>query len=98
MLLTGHALIKTGFNSPQLAAQGSPSVSCLLYSVFKISLPGQMKAWVEECVHSGRYANSSGYVRDLIRRDKHGKNPDCNGLFAEAPARDRKVGLPAGHN
>jgi antitoxin ParD1/3/4 len=28
-----------------------------------------MKNWVEECVQSGRYANASDYVRDLIRRD-----------------------------
>ncbi len=38
-------------------------------ATMNISLPEQMKAWVEECVHSGRYANSSDYVRDLIRRD-----------------------------
>lgn len=28
-----------------------------------------MKNWVEECVQSGRYANASDYVRDLIRQD-----------------------------
>lgn len=38
-------------------------------ATMNISLPGQMKDWVEECVHSGRYANSSDYVRDLIRKD-----------------------------
>lgn len=38
-------------------------------ATMNISLPEQMKAWVEECVHSGRYANSSDYIRDLIRRD-----------------------------
>ena len=38
-------------------------------ATMNISLPEQMKAWVEECVHSGRYSNSSDYVRDLIRRD-----------------------------
>ena len=38
-------------------------------ATMNISLPEQMKAWVEECVHSGRYANSSDYVRDLIRKD-----------------------------
>ena len=35
-----------------------------------ISLPDRMKSWVEEQARSGRYANSSDYVRDLIRRDK----------------------------
>ncbi len=35
-----------------------------------ISLPDPMKSWVEEQSRSGRYANSSDYVRDLIRRDR----------------------------
>ena len=34
-----------------------------------ISLPDQMKAWVESRSADGRYSNSSDYVRDLIRRD-----------------------------
>jgi len=36
-----------------------------------ISLPDPMKSWVEEQTQSGRYANSSDYVRDLIRRDRN---------------------------
>ncbi len=35
-----------------------------------ISLPDPMKTWVEEQAKAGRYANSSDYVRDLIRRDR----------------------------
>ena len=35
-----------------------------------VSLPDPMKSWVEQQSHSGRYANSSDYVRDLIRRDQ----------------------------
>ncbi|MGC1486313.1 MAG: type II toxin-antitoxin system ParD family antitoxin [Albidovulum sp.] len=35
-----------------------------------ISLPDPMKSWVETQTKSGRYANSSDYVRDLIRRDR----------------------------
>ncbi len=38
-------------------------------ATMNISLPDQMKTWVEECVNSGRYSNSSDYIRDLIRRD-----------------------------
>lgn len=38
-------------------------------ATMNISLPDQMKVWVEECVQSGRYANASDYVRDLIRKD-----------------------------
>lgn len=35
-----------------------------------VSLPEEMKRWVEEQGKTGRYGNSSDYVRDLIRRDQ----------------------------
>lgn len=38
-------------------------------ATMNVSLPDQMKNWVDECVKSGRYANASDYVRDLIRQD-----------------------------
>lgn len=38
-------------------------------ATMNISLPDQMKNWVEESVQSGLYANASDYVRDLIRQD-----------------------------
>lgn len=34
-----------------------------------ISLPDEMKNWVEENVQTGRYSNASDYMRDLIRQD-----------------------------
>ena len=39
-------------------------------ATMNVSLPDQMKAWVEDQSATGRYANSSDYVRDLIRRDQ----------------------------
>jgi antitoxin ParD1/3/4 len=39
-------------------------------ATMNVSLPDQMKAWVEAQAESGRYANASDYVRDLIRRDQ----------------------------
>lgn len=39
-------------------------------ATMNISLPDQMKAWVEEQTRDGRYANSSDVVRDLIRREQ----------------------------
>ena len=39
-------------------------------ATMNISLPDQMKRWVEEQAEDGRYSNSSDYVRDLIRRDQ----------------------------
>ena len=39
-------------------------------ATMNISLPDQMKTWVEAQSADGRYANASDYVRDLIRRDQ----------------------------
>ena len=39
-------------------------------ATMNISIPAPMKSWVEEQSKTGRYANSSDYVRDLIRRDR----------------------------
>jgi antitoxin ParD1/3/4 len=38
-------------------------------ATMNISLPDQMKEWVEQQVATGRYANASDYMRDLVRRD-----------------------------
>lgn len=39
-------------------------------ATMNISLPSAMRDWVEQQAQSGRYANNSDYVRDLIRRDQ----------------------------
>ena len=39
-------------------------------ATMNISLPDQMKSWVEAQSADGRYSNSSDYVRDLIRREQ----------------------------
>jgi len=39
-------------------------------ATMNVSLPDLMKDWVEAQARSGRYANASDYVRDLIRRDQ----------------------------
>lgn len=38
-------------------------------ATMNISLPQALKEWVEAQADAGLYANSSDYVRDLIRRD-----------------------------
>ena len=57
-----------------------------------IPLPEQMKTWVEECVHSGRYANSSDYVRDLIRKD-HMKLEQLRKALVEGESSGPSTGL-----
>lgn len=39
-------------------------------ATMNVSLPEPLKEWVEDQARSGRYANASDYVRDLIRRDQ----------------------------
>lgn len=39
-------------------------------ATMNVSLPDAMKDWVETRAETGRYSNSSDYVRDLIRRDQ----------------------------
>jgi antitoxin ParD1/3/4 len=39
-------------------------------ATMKVSLPDPMKEWVERQNRTGRYANASDNVRDLIRRDQ----------------------------
>jgi antitoxin ParD1/3/4 len=39
-------------------------------ATMNVSLPEQMKSWVEQQSEGGRFSNSSDYVRDLIRRDQ----------------------------
>lgn len=38
-------------------------------ATMNVSLPDEMKEWVEAQAATGRYANASDYVRDLIRGD-----------------------------
>ena len=40
-------------------------------ATMNISLPDKMKDWVEDRVHSGRYANASDYMRALVRSDQN---------------------------
>lgn len=42
-------------------------------ATMNISLPDQMKEWVEKQVATGRYANASDYMRDLVRGDQENK-------------------------
>lgn len=39
-----------------------------------ISVPDPMKDWVQSQVNTGVYANTSDYVRDLIRQDQENRN------------------------
>ena len=43
-------------------------------ATMNVSLPDGMKTWVEAQSETGRYSNSSDYVRDLIRRDQERKD------------------------
>jgi len=57
-------------------------------STMNISLPEAMKRWVERQAKSGRFGNSSDYVRELIRRDqeRQGKIAHMQALVEEGIA------------
>ena len=38
-------------------------------ATMNISLPDKMKEWVEAQAETGRYANASDFIRDLIRKE-----------------------------
>jgi len=43
-------------------------------ATMNVSLPDEMKDWVEDQAETGRYSNASDYVRDLIRHDQERKD------------------------
>ena len=43
-------------------------------ATMNVSLPDPMREWVEDQIKTGRYANASDYMRDLIRRDQEAKD------------------------
>lgn len=43
-------------------------------ATMNISVPDPMKDWVQDQVDEGKYASSSDYVRDLIRKDQQEKD------------------------
>lgn len=42
-------------------------------ATMNISLPDPMKDWIATQIEAGKYATSSDYLRDLIRRDQEYK-------------------------
>ena len=43
-------------------------------ATMNISVPDPMKDWVQAQIDEGKYASSSDYVRDLIRKDQQEKD------------------------
>ncbi|MBI4006573.1 MAG: type II toxin-antitoxin system ParD family antitoxin [Gammaproteobacteria bacterium] len=43
-------------------------------ATMNVSIPDQMREWVEAQLESGLYSNASDYIRDLIRRDQEYKD------------------------
>ena len=57
--MTNIAILE--FNSKRVIAVAS----------INISLPEQMRDWVQSQIETGSYSSSSDYVRDLIRKDQN---------------------------
>ena len=60
-------------------------------ATMNVSLPDELKAWVEEQARSGRYSGASDVVRDLVRRAQERER-----AVAEVQALvDRRLAQPA---
>ena len=46
----------------------------IIMATMNISVPDPMKDWVQSQVNTGAYANTSDYVRDLIRQDQENRS------------------------
>ncbi len=46
----------------------------VMMATMNISVPDPMKDWVQSQVNTGAYANTSDYIRDLIRQDQKNRN------------------------
>lgn len=57
-------------------------------ATMNVSLPDQMKDWIDSRVDGGSYSTASDYVRDLVRRDRdlQEKLTRLNELLAEGEA------------
>lgn len=47
-----------------------------------VSLPPQLKQWIDHRVAEGRYSSASDYVRDLVRRDQDAERDDVEWVKA----------------
>jgi antitoxin ParD1/3/4 len=56
----------TGFRLANLCAESYNARMAQM----NISIPDKLKGWAEARVAEGRYASTSDYVRDLVRRDQ----------------------------
>ena len=39
-------------------------------ATLNVSLPDEMRTWIDEQVKTGKYVNASDYIRDLVRRNQ----------------------------
>ncbi|WP_068546710.1 type II toxin-antitoxin system ParD family antitoxin [Thalassotalea crassostreae] len=43
-------------------------------ATLNISIPDEMRTWIDRQIESGRFANASDYIRDLIRHNQSEKD------------------------
>jgi antitoxin ParD1/3/4 len=53
---------------PQFAAIENRGYACSMRTTMNLSLPVDLKRWVDDQVKSGGYGTASEYLRDMLRR------------------------------
>ena len=57
-------------------------------ATMNISVPDPMKDWVQSQVETGAYANTSDYIRDLIRKDQENRTK----VYCATKSHNRRLG------
>lgn len=63
-------LERVGWDRKQPRWQSLPRALPLKHATMNVSLPEELRTFVDEQVEDGRYGSTSEYVRELIRRDQ----------------------------
>lgn len=50
-------------------------------TTLNISIPENMRGWIDEQIKNGRYSSASDYLRDLVRADQRNKEELDNMLL-----------------
>jgi antitoxin ParD1/3/4 len=69
-MAAGYGALTAGATLAKFAKNDRFRAKEIDMATMNISLPDQMKEWIERQVETGRYANVSDFVRDLIREDQ----------------------------
>jgi antitoxin ParD1/3/4 len=67
---TSHLLLLANFAIDAILSVKTPTKGGNIMATLNISMPDEMRAFIEARVSTGEYQSASDYLRDLIRHDR----------------------------